>query len=115
MGIGPPRLSSVRVPIACRLTAGAARSQLDEWRQVATAHVGAVERVAPTQLRLRLGDLVGLDTVVRLAQREKACCPFFDFALDIEAETVFLRVTVPEDAASILDDFSRVLAEATSR
>lgn len=104
----------MRVPIACRLTPGAARSQLDEWRQVAAAHVRAVERAAPTQLRLWLGDLVGLDTVVRLAQREKACCPFFDFAVAIEADAVFLRVTVPEEAVSILDDFSRLLAEATT-
>jgi hypothetical protein len=38
-----------------------------------------------------------------LAQREKACCPFFEFSLDIGAESLCLRLRVPDDAAPVLD------------
>jgi hypothetical protein len=43
--------------------------------------------------------------LIRLAQREKACCPFFDFAIRIEAETIALRISVPEDGAALLGHF----------
>ena len=51
-----------------------------------------------------------LEAVVRLAQREKACCPFFDFSILVDAGTVALRVSVPAGAAAILDDFARLSA-----
>lgn len=97
----------VDVPIACSLAAPAARSQLDEWRALlATASVAA-ERVSPARLSLRLrDDLDQVGTVISLAQREKACCPFFDFAIEIEADRVTLHISVPADAAGILDSFS---------
>jgi hypothetical protein len=101
----------VDVPIACSLTAPAARSQLDEWRTLlATASVAA-ERVSPTRLSLRLRDDPGqVPPVVSLAQREKACCPFFDFTLEIEADRVTLHISVPADATEILDGFSANLS-----
>lgn len=97
----------VDVPIACSLAAPAARSQLDEWRALlATASVAA-ERVSPARLSLRLrDDLDQVGTVISLAQREKACCPFFDFTIEIEADRVTLHISVPADAAGILDSFS---------
>jgi hypothetical protein len=100
-------LVGVDVPIACSLTTTAARSQLDEWRELLATMADAAERVSPTELSLRLRDdrLDQIDAVVRLAQREKACCPFFDFAIRIEADTVTLRISGPADAASLLDNF----------
>ncbi len=96
----------MKVPIACRLTEVAARSQVDEWRELIATTVAGAERVSPTEVRLRLSAPVdGLDGLVQLAQREKACCPFFDFALLIEADSLTLRIMVPTDAAPILDDF----------
>jgi hypothetical protein len=96
----------MKVPIACSLSDVAARSQVDEWRDLIATTVAGVERVSSTEARLRIsGGMDGLDGLVRLAQREKACCPFFDFALLIEADSLTLRVMVPTDAAPILDDF----------
>jgi hypothetical protein len=104
----------VKVPIACSLTETAARSQIDEWHDLIATSVAALDRVSPTDLRLRLGTGVeGAGAVLRLAQREKACCPFFDFALLVEADSLVLRVTVPADAAPILDDFSRGVSEVS--
>ena len=97
----------VDVPIAWSLTAPAARSQLDEWRTLlATASVAA-ERVSPARLSLRLrDDLDQVKPIISLAQREKACCPFFDFTIEIDADRVTLHISVPAEAAGILDSFS---------
>ncbi len=43
--------------------------------------------------------------MVRLAQREAACCPFFSFAIAIRADGPVLVVEVPERAIEILDEF----------
>jgi hypothetical protein len=98
----------MKVPIACSLSATAARSQVEEWRDVIAATVASVVLVTPTELQLRIAsEFDSVDALLRLAQREKACCPFFDFALLIEADALVLRVTVPADAAPILAEFSR--------
>ncbi len=47
-------------------------------------------------------------SIIGLAQREKGCCPFFDFSLQVEVDGVALRVMVPEDAISILDALTGV-------
>jgi hypothetical protein len=54
--------------------------------------------------RLRLED--GSDALLAatdLARREKACCSFFDFRLEILAEAIWLEVEAPPGAAAILD------------
>jgi hypothetical protein len=100
----------VDIPIACSLTPAGARSQLDEWRALLAAAVTGTERPGPAVLSLRLRDDPGqLAAVVALAQREKACCPFFGFALEIGADSVALQVSVPPDAVSILDGFAQLI------
>lgn len=96
----------VDVPVACRLPLSSARTQMDEWRTLLATQAVAADRVSPTEISLRLrADLDQIGALIRLAQREKACCPFFDFAIRIEAETITLRVCVPEDGAALLDHF----------
>jgi hypothetical protein len=96
----------VKEPIACNLGAEAARRQLDEWRELLAQFPSS--RLSPTQLSVRLaGSPPALAPVIALAQREKACCPFFDFSFQVEADVVVLRVSVPDDATSILDHFVR--------
>ena len=95
-------------PLVCSLTEQAARGQLDEWRRLASDPAVEVTRPSPTRLELRLSD--GLDrigAVVGLAQREKACCPFLEFSLDIAADSVTLVVSVPDEGAPLLDELSR--------
>lgn len=90
-------------PIACSLAPGAARSQLDEWQELMVWAVAHAERVSPTRLELHLKPNCDLAAVVDLAQREVACCPFFAFAIDVEADGLVLVVDVPDTASEILD------------
>jgi hypothetical protein len=94
------------VPIACSLPGAEARAQLGEWTELLGRSAVSAERESDTILTFRLrSDLRGLEDLVRLARREKACCPFFDFDLAIGAEDVTLRISVPRDATEVLDGF----------
>jgi hypothetical protein len=102
----------VQNPIACSLSADGARERVDEWRGFFASSVDDVERAADERFRFRLvSDPGALAGVVDLAQREKACCPFFDFSIEVEADRCWLVVGVPTEATGVLADFAR-LAEA---
>jgi hypothetical protein len=101
----------VRIPIACTLTAADAEIRVDEWRSFLATATMASERLSGHQLRLQLAPSPGvLASAVDLAQREKACCAFFDFSIDVAPDQLWLCVTVPPEASSILDDFVSLLA-----
>lgn len=93
-------------PIACTLDQAAARSQMAQWRDFLAGSVTSVERVTPTELVFGLAETAEIAALVRLAQLEKACCAFFDFALLIEADRLVLRLAVPNEATAILDAFT---------
>ncbi|MHB1584780.1 MAG: hypothetical protein ACYCU7_05920 [Acidimicrobiales bacterium] len=95
----------MRIPIACSLTQQAAGAQLDEWRALLSDAAVLAERPAPTEVRFRLRDGAPVAALVDLARREKACCPFFDFSLLVEADALTLRVAVPDEGAALLDGF----------
>jgi len=90
-------------PIACSLAPGAARTQLEEWRQLRAWAVAQEERVSPTRLELLLKPNCDLTAVVDLVQREVACCPFFAFVIDVKADGLVLVVDVPDGASEMLD------------
>jgi hypothetical protein len=98
------------VPIACSLTAAAADDRIDEWRRFLAASVDWAERTDPQLLRLHLTSTTELAATVDLAQREKACCDFFEFEIAIEADALWLSVRVPAEASLVLDDFARLLS-----
>jgi hypothetical protein len=94
-------------PVACSLDELGAQTQLDEWRAVLGALVVSVERVDAQTVRMQLDrDSDRMGALVALAQREAACCPFFQFAIEIDAERTAFTATVPADAATILDAFA---------
>jgi hypothetical protein len=96
----------MEIPIACTLSAVEAHTQLGEWQAVLDRCVERVSRVSSTRLDLTLrSDLVDLTPFVRLVQREKACCAFFEFAFDVRASGVTLVVQVPENAVRVLEEF----------
>jgi hypothetical protein len=96
----------MEIPIACSLDASDARAQLDEWKELFARVVTSVERVSPLRFDALLQpELAELSELVQLAQREKACCPFFDFALIIDCASTKFVVSVPENASSVLDHF----------
>ena len=97
----------VQVPIACTLTADARTERTEEWRATLRTSVTAATRKAPGRVELRLADgPSAAGRLVDLVRREKACCGFFSFAVEIDAQGATLVVEVPEDAVAVLDDFA---------
>jgi hypothetical protein len=100
----------VPIPIACSLTPEGASHRVEEWRRFLLASVSAAERPTESQLRLLLSPSPGdLLAAVALAQSEKACCPFFEFSIDVETDACWLLLAVPPDASGILDGFAGLL------
>ena len=61
------------------------------------------ERVSANRIELSLLPDADIVSVIGLAQREAACCAFFSFALEIQADRLVLAIDVPDDAVDILD------------
>jgi hypothetical protein len=93
----------VKIPIVCTLQPSDARSQLGEWQEVLRSVMDGAERVSPNRLELSLLPDADIGSVISLAQREAACCAFFSFAIEIQADRLVLAVEVPNDAVEILD------------
>jgi hypothetical protein len=53
-------------------------------------------------VRLRDGDDVIVSSV-DLARREKDCCAFFEFRLELSPDAVWLEIGAPVEASAILD------------
>ena len=97
---------TMEIPIACTLGATEALTQLGEWRELLSQLATGTSRTAPGRLEMTLhDDLTNVAALIHLAQREKACCAFFDFTLTLNAERVTLVIDVAPEASSILDDF----------
>jgi hypothetical protein len=100
----------VRVPLACTLSAEESTDRVEEWRAFLSSSIAIVERASDQQLRLRLEDsTAALITAVGLAQRETACCAFFEFSIEIEVTSCWLVVRVPPEASDILNEFSMLI------
>jgi hypothetical protein len=98
-------------PIACSLDPADARAQLDSWEAVFSATVVSVERATPNSVRMRLkDDAAATGSLVALAQREVACCPFFRFDLEVTVDGTMFTASVPSEASAILDDFVKLAA-----
>jgi hypothetical protein len=97
----------MKIPIACTLGSEDAAVRLDEWRAALGSTVVGVSRPAPERAELRLvSEPAAIATLIDLAEREKACCEFFDFAFEVEGDGVKLVVSVPHEATAVLDDFA---------
>jgi hypothetical protein len=91
-----------RVPIACTLSEEAAVDRVDEWRDfLRTAIVTTEATETEGRVLLKGGDEILL-RAVDLAEREKACCAFFEFSIALDDRGRWLTIAVPEDAAPIL-------------
>ncbi len=100
----------MRIPIACTLTSESAGARVEEWRRFLAQWTGAAERTGALALRVQLdASPKALEAAVDLARREKACCAFFAFSIEVEADASWLSVAVPPDAADALADFVSLL------
>jgi hypothetical protein len=69
--------------------------------------VTSAARTAPGRVELRLADgPIAAGLLVDLARSEKACCGFFTFTVQIEADRATMVVEVPDDAVAVLEDFT---------
>jgi hypothetical protein len=96
----------MKKPIVCSLDDSSARDQLDDWRSALALAVTSTERVDAQTLEMRLRPEADVAAIISLAQREIACCPFFGFAINLDADHITFVATVPPEAASILDGFA---------
>jgi hypothetical protein len=99
----------VRVPIACTLTSTDAMDRTAEWRHFLGECVVAASRT-DHELRLTLApEDATLLRAVDLAAREKACCAFFSFSIEIAADSRVLVIAVPAEGADVLDGMTALL------
>jgi Protein of unknown function (DUF664) len=100
------------VPVVCTLGADDLGVRRKEWQALRQTMITDVEQ-RPDQLRLGLAPGAdALGAAVDLAQREKACCTFFEFELDLQADQRWLVVRVPPDATEALAAFGEMLGTA---
>jgi hypothetical protein len=53
-------------------------------------------------LRLRFGPAAPVTEIARLVAAERACCPFFAFAITVDDRGVALEVTAPAGGEAVL-------------
>ena len=93
----------MNIPNACTLQPSNARSQFAEWREVLPRVTNRSERVSPIRFEVTIKPDADIGPLVNLAQREAACCAFFSFSIEIQADRLVLVVEVPDEAVEILD------------
>jgi hypothetical protein len=98
------------VPIACSLDAAGLEDRIAEWRAFARDVVVDAEYEGTAARFLLTSDDGTLARAASLSQREKECCPFFEFAIELEPSARWLRVSVPPDATEALSLFVEMLA-----
>ena len=97
-------------PIACSLDAGSMSQRVDEWRAFVATSVSVLETTR-TSVRMTLEDSdAALATAASLGTREKACCPFFDVAVELEHDRRVLRLSVPAEGHEALAEFVGLLS-----
>ena len=105
----------MQIPVACTLGAEESARRVGEWRRFFRDSITAADTVGPEVLRLRLEPSADtLLAAVDLARREKSCCRFFEFSIDVQEDGCWLVVGVPPDAAAVLADFSLLFPRGLS-
>jgi len=107
-------MSESGVPIVCTLHPNAWGGRLDEWHRLFAAHLGGIERLAPTRLRLILAADAGLERMRELAAREMECCAFMTFTVTPSDGRLLVDVEVPAEAAPTLDGLAGIAERAAS-
>ena len=104
-------ISASATPIVCDMTdaSDTAEERMAEYGRLFDQALTGRERTDESvRLRFRADD--GIEGWVRdLAAREKACCPFYDFAVRTAADEVWLEVSVLEAVGG--DDVARTLLD----
>ncbi len=98
-----------RIPIACTLSPGQQADRVAEWEAFGRTAVTGVEvRGAVARFHLDRTDEVLL-AAASLSQREKECCGFFEFTIELDAGDRWLVARVPPGAEEVLAGFAGLL------
>lgn len=91
------------LPIACTLTPGAGKEQLERWRAFDEDYALDIER-SDTRLTIHYAKVEDSITQLReLVAAEKSCCSFVDWAIDREHADLRLIVTGTPDQLAALN------------
>jgi hypothetical protein len=102
------------VPIVCTLHPNERVGRLEEWDRLFVAHLGGIERLATTRLRLILAADAGLERTRELAAREMECCAFMTFTVTPGGGRLLVDVEVPAEAAPTLDGLAGIAERAAA-
>ena len=90
--------------LACSLDAGDQIDRLREWRMLSDSDVILGHVTAPGRLEVRYRlDPDRLDRLRRLAEAERCCCAFAEFAVTEQGDTVTLTVSGPPGTETFFD------------
>jgi hypothetical protein len=92
-----------KVPIACTLTVDAAVDRVAEWKELLSTVVARVDHDRNHATLTILGT-EALVAVTDLAERERVCCSFFQFSIELDGNETRLRIGVPFEAEPILNE-----------
>ena len=105
-------MSESGVPIVCTLHPNEMGGRLEEWHRLFAVHLGGIERLAPTRLRLILDADAGLERMRDLAAREMECCAFMTFTVTPSHGRLLVDAEVPAEAAPTLDGLAGIAERA---
>jgi hypothetical protein len=100
-------------PIACDLSDApdTAEERMAEYRRLFAQSLAGRERI-DEGVRLRLRADNGVEAWVRdLAVREKACCPFYNFAVTVAGGEVWWDISLVDGVAADDEDTARTMLE----
>lgn len=109
----PGRRDGEPLTLACDLTVFSADEHASHGAALAAIRDATLERLElPNGYRYRLtDDDTIISTVAGFIARERRCCPFFTFALEVEAPPggTWLQLTGPEGAKEIIASVGSIL------
>src|SRR3954468_23233608 len=100
------------LPIACSLSAAELPARLAEMNDVGRSALLGVERTKTTAVLRFRHDGETRERLAAIVAAEARCCAFLDMTLDVTGDAVALTISVPADAAPILDELVAVFAAA---
>ncbi len=92
-----------KVPIACTLNVDAAVDRVAEWKEFLSTAVDRVDHDRNHATLTMLG-IEALVAVTDLAERERVCCSFFQFSIELDGIETRLHIEVPFEAEPILNE-----------
>lgn len=95
-----PISRSDSTPIACSLDSESVQERFAEW-QALLEHAEQREPIRDG-IRLTFAPSTPTHELMRLAEAERNCCQFFEFAISIDARGLALEVRAPHDALPLV-------------